>query len=259
MARIFIFLLTFLSMAPGAFAGLCSPGQEWIASKYSPSGGSCQSCMPGYFSAGGSNVSCSQCKTGSIAPSWGTIACTACPSGQISDYSGVQCSPVVCIAGQGLNPLYPNLGIASLCVACPAGTYATKLNGGTICSPCDANQYSATTGAIACTPCGPGTKSWKGATSCYAIKDCGANTYQDAKGNCSSCTNTQLAIEGGCKYCPAGTMNSPLGAICTACGFGKVRAENDNPCHSCTYGNQWPNDNHTSCVNIVTEPEESIE
>lgn len=212
----------------------CSAGYAWngsgcarlncAAGQY-VNGNSCAACPSGQWSNGGTATSCSPCSSLSVANGTCTTcsasgSCTAvsCSSGYKA--SGASCVQVTCPAGQYVN--------GNACAACPSGQWS-KGGTATSCSPCSSlsvanGTCTACTTAGSCSEfvCSDGYALKNG--SCV-VKKCVSGTYEDASGNCRSCSDITV-----------------VGGECTSCSY------DGSVCESVSCAEGWTNASVTSCT-----------
>jgi hypothetical protein len=139
----------------------------------------------------------------------GYSICIKCPAGSYASVSGVT-SCSQCAAGTYSSA--SGATISSLCLSCLPGSYssASGTTSSTACSPCAAGTYDSARGSSACSPCATGTYgSTSSATRCLS---CFPGTYSGASGSSA------------CSPCAAGTYSSVIGAtdssVCLVCSPG---------------------------------------
>ncbi|OWZ13597.1 hypothetical protein PHMEG_00013048 [Phytophthora megakarya] len=233
-----------------AGAGTCT---DCVAGTYVPSTGSttCFSCPRGFFSntgdvtcapcpintyspvVGAAASNCQQCPSYAFTTSAGQSACQFCPQG--SSWNGVTC--LLCSSGY-----YASTTTNGACAACPKASYASD-QGSTQCQRCPAEMFTSSTGATNssdCQLCPSG--SFLNGASCQA---CGAGTYPEPSGFCSSCIpgsyfsggemSNVLDTSLGCTSCPSMSYSGGLGATgCSVCADNSFSMEAWRNCISCT-------------------------
>ena len=123
---------------------------------------------------------------------------------------------------------------ASACTPCPAGTYLDDSNGCSICTSCAAGKFSAVTSATSsttCQPCGAGSYSLSGASSCTLCSSGHISTTSGAT-ECIPCSPGKwVAIEGqaSCIFCAPGKSGNSTGAVslnsCAPCSAGSYQVD----------------------------------
>jgi hypothetical protein len=88
--------------------------------------------------------------------------------------------PLLCAAGQFLQPANAIQATQAACVACGAGKYSSAGGGSSSCIACVAGQYQGWGGGSSCSDCAAGRYSSSGGTACI---DCAAGKYIDVTGS----------------------------------------------------------------------------
>lgn len=119
---------------------------------------------------------------------------------------------------------------------CPAGK--TSFSQKTVCNDCTAGYYC--TGGVSALPCGRGTYSGPGQSSCTL---CGQGKYQDIEfqSNCLECEQGKyqdLQGQSVCQNCVEGKYTDLLGrTVCTNCAVGKYQPSGGTSyCFNCPVG-----------------------
>ncbi|GMF51474.1 unnamed protein product [Phytophthora fragariaefolia] len=258
------------SCAAGTFsnanASTCSacPRGKWSAAgadvctncaagTYTPNTGStaCYSCPRGFFSnqgdatcsacpvntysssVGASASACQACPSYAFTTSAGQIECDYCPSG--STWTGVTCQ--LCSKGY-----YASTDTNGACTACPKGSYAPDI-GSSACQSCPDGKFTSTTGSTNSSDCQlcTGGSFLNGAV----CQTCGAGTYPEPSGFCTSCVPGSYSSGGGisevqdtslgCVSCPSMSYSSGTGATsCSNCADNTYSMEAWRNCVSCS-------------------------
>ena len=227
----------------------------------------CLQCAIGKATFGLNN--CTNCQTGSYADTLGSIACKLCPAGTANNQIGMtavnQC--IKCLPGY-----YSDSG-ATVCTACPLGTYD---DGNNECMPCLDGTYNnllaQTTCALcpagtanmninqvsinACIKCLPGSFSIAGSSQCTL---CTAGTFTAISGTPNNCTlnppGTYTPLPGSIivTQCAPGSYSESIGTInCTTCNPGfynnKTGSFNKSDCLPCPPGTYAPASGAFDCI-----------
>jgi hypothetical protein len=211
----------------------------------------CRECPPGRFQATPGASQCSACNAGSfntLAGSTAASACLGCAAGSYSTPASPSC--ILCPAGT-FNPSEKSTN-ASFCQQCPPGS--SNANQGAVsigsCIACPPGYFIQVGGASACQPCTAGSY----CPPLGDITPCPAGTYsslpgQTDAGACQSCTPGRASPTLGatqpsaCALCPPGYYaEAPGAAACAACpqgsyldGSGGTSPLNCTPCDPGTY------------------------
>ncbi|XP_069124277.1 LOW QUALITY PROTEIN: uncharacterized protein [Argopecten irradians] len=248
----------------------------------------CESCDPGYTTAGiaASNQSqcdqlycvvgwyfdavsdsCQPCVIGTYKDTAGNINCTDCDPGLTTPFnqatSNSDCSIVVCPAGQKRNE------VTNTCQPCALGEYQPN-PGSTGCLSCTqagySTQFTGTELASGCIPiCSPGQQYNETSKMCM---DCGLGTYKSLNGNwqsdgttvitCTACptnrTTTAVASTSSTacslELCPAGTFQQSAG--CVACAKGSYQnLIGETSCIACDPGDTTKHTGATSASDCI--------
>ena len=221
---------------------------------------SCQQCNEGQYTVDEMSTSCSDCpRSGNCCVGWGLDSdnvCKQCPLGSVGlNNSCSQCPPgSVSILGQECrvcsepserqtmyvideNRCQPHcsfgkINVSGYCQSCTVGTYIKKTTYNnktarydTVCTECDAGQYTSETGQLFCTPCAAGThtngssgqltctncplgkKSRSGQSICQ--EQCNEYSHATGTDQCSTCSPGYHYSE-QCSLCPIGWMKSEI-------------------------------------------------
>lgn len=153
----------------------CSSGSGWIGR----SGGTCQTCAPGSYSA---NNICVACPAGTYSNTTGSTSCTVCATGTTS-VNGTSC--VFCPVG--------STSINGICSVCPAGTYEANR----ICQTCGAGAISSQSNQTGCTVCLANFYSNAANTACLACPNGAVSPgATDQNGCCAPGTSISKCAEG---------------------------------------------------------------
>lgn len=194
---------------------VCNVGYEQVS-------GACQGCQVGKYRNSLTLATCVQCPSGTYASNPTTVECTRAP---VNGWSSASGADFVCNAGyvRFIDPFS-----LPQCVQCAQGQYAA-----TVCTACPAGTYNPQAMPIsACTNCTPGTYTYDlGSTSCGL---CSPGYYSSGTG-----------AKPACNGCSLGTFGNTSGAsACTACGNGTyARYSGQTQCTSwdlsCAAGYYW--------------------
>ena len=200
------------------------------------SGGVCQTCAAGYYSAEGS-TSCLSCAGNKEYSAAGAASCSTCASGKVANQSHTGCidevTSVQCQPGR-----YIKAGSTTCTSVCPAGSYC---QGGNF-TPSDTYDRGIS-------PCPSG----------YTSGGAGAMGIQECKTTCLAGYYHPAGGDRGCVKCNAGTYSSSSVQIayqgastCSTCATGYIAAsEGATTCTACPNG-YTSNSDHTACVSTGT-------
>mmetsp|Transcript_6341 Transcript_6341/g.12519 ORF Transcript_6341/g.12519 Transcript_6341/m.12519 type:complete len:2301 (-) Transcript_6341:30-6932(-) len=209
------------------------------------SAGSCRVCPDGTYADEAGTETCSGCH-GYLLSSWarwysnsavGHMACTMCASyGHVANANGDDCEQCpdgkivnsepldasfarisredllslkdrckTCVGGKFSNYATTN---AMSCDECPPGTFSTE--GAGTCTTCPAGRWSGSGQAQECNECDAGKTSQAGAVACI---DCRAGKYSEGP--------TDAKPSSPCEFCPVGKISSSRASDCDSCSSGK--------------------------------------
>ncbi|GMH83362.1 hypothetical protein TrVE_jg6491 [Triparma verrucosa] len=166
----------------------------------------------------------------------------------------------LCPAGKYLNKASANLYTGGVCTSCQAGRYTASDNkqeschtceagksssavgaSSYPCVACDANEYSASDGAAACSDCSYPQVGSEDRTQCITCGNGKFVSSMAAGRTCVSCDvgkfsdGTQTA--GTCASCPSGRYSgSPGSTSCVECGANTFSNEGADACQACGAG-----------------------
>ena len=178
----------------------------------------CQNATPGYFSGTTGQTAASACTPGTWSNGTGFTVCNNAYPGYYSSYH-YSTSQVKCPVGR-----YANASGSTSCQLTPPGTFSAS-EGASVPSNCVPGYFSVALGSASCTPCGTGSISSSGATTCT---DCDAGKFALTLSVCQTCNPGQFAAYPGqfsCSSCPPGRFADVAGlSVCNPCVAGKYQA-----------------------------------
>ena len=224
--------ITATSTAGSASECILNPEPTSCPAGQGLSGGECQTCAAGKYSAEGS-TSCLPCAGNKEYSAAGAASCSTCASGKVANQSHTGCvdedTSVQCEPGR-----YIKAGSSTCSSVCTAGYYCP---GGNF-TP--SSEYDR-----GISPC-PGT---------YTTGGSGAMGIQECKTTCPAGYYHPAGGDRGCVKCQAGTYSSSSVQIaykgastCSTCATGYIAAsEGATACTKCATG-YTSNSDHTECV-----------
>ena len=197
----------------------CGDG-EWSSSDNTK----CNKCKAGtYFVLNSDMDGCEQCPVGRYSRSAGATACEKCEAGKFGNRKGQGEESEACqLCPVGRVSTKEGADGESTCDKCPSGKW-TSSGDRTKCEDCPAGTHQTDDG---CQPCGKGTYSSAGATTCSV---CIAGKYNPS---------TESTSSSSCKMCPEGKYNSETGQT------------SESDCQKCDSGT-WSNDARDTCIPCV--------
>ena len=192
-----------------------------IAGSSGPSGGPCQQCQAGTFTATIGAAACAACGAGTFSTAGSSVCaqcgdgtysysasalCLACPSDSNSPSRSISLANCICNVGfEG-----PDGGS---CLACVPGKYKAQ-NGSVVCSTCPNGTFSSTSAASSAATC----------------QSCPADTVT---------VISPASVLSDC-VCTVG-FEGPAGGSCTLCGEGTYKDTNSTDlCTQCQPGRKVP-------------------
>ncbi|EKX31733.1 hypothetical protein GUITHDRAFT_122074 [Guillardia theta CCMP2712] len=249
---------TYSTAVAAVSASVCTncPAKTGVTGTSRGSLSSCQ-CLPNFY---GTGTTCSACAGGTYSEGLGNTACLTCVTGKPAcDYLSCTGTTVFVSTGVCVNcpaGSYKGTTVGSVpdCIPCPPNTTSVAGSVGidacsclpgfsgvitassTVCTLCNAGQYSYAGSCIAC-PLGKTSVSYaqsEGDCFCTGLqysgldrvcRDCFPGTYSEDGISCRSCPNGFVALQGsaGCG-CPANTIHGLNGVAYVSVEFQGVCA-----------------------------------
>lgn len=195
----------------------------------------CNTCVPGTYSASNVATTCTTCIQGTYAPAVSASACNVCANGTYVNSTGANACEVCPNGTYSYAKATVCLGCVSVCspgsffsVGCGAGSAG-------VCTACASGLYTSAAQATRCLSCPDGTYGpVAGATRCVQCSGCVGNAFTSCKG----------ASAGVCAACPAGSYaGANITTVCTICPVGcNLEAG------GCSAGYYMPVPDFTTCV-----------